>query len=168
MCFFFSSIYTKVLQNIIKRHLYLRYVNDEVKRVFTPTPMVSFKSSRKISSYLVRVKLYPTERTVGSFRCGIKRCEVCKYITEIDTFSSSVIGETYLINHRLDCNDKCLVYLLLVTNVKHNTLATGKLLTTFVADGIITSLKVKVLKEEKSAYKNIYINILKVKGILSF
>ena len=55
---------------------------------------------------------------------------------------------------------------LLAKNVKHNTLV--KLLTTFVADGIITSLKVKILKEEKSAYKNIYINILKVKGILSF
>ena len=55
---------------------------------------------------------------------------------------------------------------LLVTNVKNNTLV--KLLTTFVADGIITSLKVKVLREEKSAYKNIYIIILKVKGILSF
>ena len=54
---------------------------------------------------------------------------------------------------------------LLVTNVKSNTLV--KLLTTFVVDGIITSLKVKILKEGKSAYKNIYINILKVKGILS-
>ena len=52
------------------------------------------------------------------------------------------------------------------TNVKNNTLV--KLLTTSVADGIIKSLKVKVSKEEKSAYKNIYINILKVKGILNF
>ena len=36
---------------------------------------------------------------------------------------------------------------LLVTNVKHNTMV--KLLTTFVADSIITSLKVKDLKEGK-------------------
>ena len=59
-------------------------------------------------------------------------------------------------------NNTCL----LVTNIKDKTLL--KLLTTFVADGIITSLEVKVLKEEKSAYKNVYVNILKVKGILSF
>ena len=39
----------RVLQNINK-HLYLLYMNDEVKRVFTPKPMVSFRSSRKISS----------------------------------------------------------------------------------------------------------------------
>ena len=40
---------------------------------------------------------------------------------------------------------------LLAKNVKNNTLV--KLLKTCVADGIITSLKVKVLKEEKSASK---------------
>ena len=41
-----------------------------------------------------------------------KRCQVCKYITETDTFTSSVTGETFKINRCLDCNDKCLVYLL--------------------------------------------------------
>ena len=97
----------RVLQNIINKHLYLLYMNDEVKRVFTPKPMVSFRSSRKISSYLVRAKLYPIERTVGSFRYGSKRCEVCKYITETKTFTSSVTGETK-INHCLACNEKCL------------------------------------------------------------
>ena len=141
-------------------------MNDEVKRVFTPKPMVSFRGSRKISSYLVRAKLFPIERTVGSFKCRSKRCEVCKYIREADTFTSSVTGETFKINHRLECNDKYLVYLLTCNKCKKNTLV--KLLTTFVADGIITkSLKVKVLKEEKSACKNIYINILKVKDMLS-
>ena len=108
----------KVLQNIIKKHLCLLYMNDEVKRVFTPKPMVSFRSSRKISSYLVRAKLYPIERTVGSLRYGSKRCEVCKYITETNTFTSSVTGETYKINHRLDCNEKCLVYLLTCNKCK--------------------------------------------------
>ena len=53
---------------------------------------------------------------------------------------------------------------LLLTNVKNNTLV--KLLTTFVADGIITNLKVKALKEEKVHAKTF--KILKVKGILSF
>ena len=155
----------KVLQSIINKHLYLLYINNEVKRVFTSKPMVSFRSSRKISSSnLVRAKLYPTERTVGSFRCGSKRCEVCKYITETDTFTSSITGETYKINHRLDCNDKCLVYLLTCNKCKKQ--CTGQ--TTFVADGTITSIRKKVLQEEKSAQKNIYINILKVKGILSF
>ena len=80
--------------------------------------MVSFRGSRKISSYLIRVKLYPIERTVGSFRCGREGCEVCKYITETNTFSSSITGETHKTNHRLDCNDKCLVYLLICNKRK--------------------------------------------------
>ena len=42
----------KVLQNIINTHLYLLCMNNEVKRVCTPKPMVSFRGSRKISSYL--------------------------------------------------------------------------------------------------------------------
>ena len=86
-------------------------MNDKVKRIFTQKPMASFRSSFKISSYLVRTKLYPIERIVRSFRCGSKRCEVCKYITETDTFTSSFTGEKYKINHRLDRNGKCLVYL---------------------------------------------------------
>ena len=69
---------------------------NEVKSVFTPKPMVSFKSSRKIGNYLVRAKLYPIERTVDSFRCGSKRCEVCKYITKTDTFLLVVSMEKHI------------------------------------------------------------------------
>ena len=55
---------------------------------------------------------------MGSSRCGSKRCEVCKYITETNTFTSSVTGETYKISNRLDCNDKCLAYLLTCNKCK--------------------------------------------------
>ena len=80
--------------------------------MFTPKPMISFCSARKISSYLVRAKLYPEERSKGSFKCGNKRCEVCLNVNETSTFASTVTGETYIINHKFNCNDKCLVYLL--------------------------------------------------------
>ena len=86
-------------------------MNDKVKKTFTPCPMILFRSSRKISSYVVRSKLYPLERTVGSYKCGKKRCEVCDVISETDTFSSTVTGENFRINHKFNCNDKCLVYL---------------------------------------------------------
>ena len=61
-------------------------MNDEVKKTFTPSPMISFRSSRKIGTYIVRAKLYPLERTVGSYKCGKKRCEVCDVISETDPF----------------------------------------------------------------------------------
>ena len=44
-------------------------MNQEVKNVFTPGSTVSFKSATKISSYLVRAKVYPLERKIASDRC---------------------------------------------------------------------------------------------------
>ena len=37
-------------------------MNDEVEDTFTPRSMVLFRTSRKLSSYLVRAKLYPLEK----------------------------------------------------------------------------------------------------------
>ena len=65
--------------------------------------MVSFKSPRKISSYLVRAKLYALDRVIGSTKCA-------KYVT--NTFTSNVTGETYKTNHKLTCDDNYLIYLL--------------------------------------------------------
>ena len=74
--------------------------------------MVSFRSPCKISSYLVRAKLYPLDRVVGSMKCGNKRCEVCVNVSETNTFISNVTGEAYEINHKLNRDDNCLIYLL--------------------------------------------------------
>ena len=102
----------KSIGKIIYDNLYLLYMNEELKHFFTSGPMVSFRSSRKISSYLVRTKLYPVEREVGSFNCKRPRCQICAYINETDSFTSTITGETYKINHRFDCMEKCLIYLL--------------------------------------------------------
>ena len=107
-----------ILQKIIDKNFYLLHMNEKVKKAFTPKRMISYRSSRKISSYLVRAKLYPVNRIGGCFKCDSKRCEVCKYITETDTFTSTVTGETFKINHRFDCNDKCLVYLMTCNKCK--------------------------------------------------
>ena len=83
-------------------------MSPEAEAVFLPGSMVLFSSAHKINSYLVRARLYPLERFVGSRQC--KRCiwEVCTNITETDTFSITVTGATFQINHELNC----LIYLL--------------------------------------------------------
>ena len=53
-------------------------MNKDVKNVFTPGSIVSFRSATKISDYHLRVKLYPLET----------------------------------INHKLNCDDNCVIYLL--------------------------------------------------------
>ena len=52
----------KNINQIINKNLHL-YMDQEVKKVFTPKPMVSFRSASKLSSYLVRVKLYPLKKS---------------------------------------------------------------------------------------------------------
>ena len=61
---------------------------------------------------LVRAKLYPIERSVGLVKCNVKQCQVCLNVTETKTFSSTVTNKEYIINHKFNCNGKCLIYLL--------------------------------------------------------
>ena len=58
----------------------------------------------------MRAKLYPTERVVGPFKYNKPRCSVCVNVTETNTFTSTVTGKTYKINHKFDCDENCPVY----------------------------------------------------------
>ena len=49
----------KNIDHIINRNVHLLCMDQEVKKVFAPKPMVYFRSTRKLKSYLVRAKLYP-------------------------------------------------------------------------------------------------------------
>ena len=44
--------------------------------------MISFRSARKLSSYLVRSKFYPLERTAGSVQCKAKHCQTFHNVKE--------------------------------------------------------------------------------------
>ena len=72
-------------------------------------PMVSFRSARKLSSYLVRAKLDSLQRKVGYSKCGKRRCEVCNNVTGATIFSGTVTGDTFKINHGLNCDVSYLV-----------------------------------------------------------
>ena len=80
-------------------------MNEEAKKVFLPRPVVSFKSTCKISSYQVRSKLYPSDKVVESTKCGKKRSEICLSVSKTDAFTSNLTGETYKVNLQLNCGD---------------------------------------------------------------
>ena len=103
------------LGKLLSKNLSILYMDEEVKKVFYPRPMVSFRSARKVSSYLVGARVYPFESSVGSFKCNKSRCKVCLSVNEKETFASTVTKKTYKINHKFDCSDKCLIYLLICT-----------------------------------------------------
>ena len=77
--------------------------------VITRRPMVSFSSAHKLNSYLVRAKLYPLERTAGSYMCKSKRCQVRNNTTEADSFTCSNDQTNSKIIRRFDCNESCLI-----------------------------------------------------------
>ena len=107
--------YNPLFKGFIKaiyKHCHRLYVNNEVKKTSTLGPMVSFWGARKLSSYLMRVKLYPLERSVRSLICTGKRCQICMNMTESNTFPGSVDKKEYIINHNFKCSDKCIIYLL--------------------------------------------------------
>ena len=87
-------------------------MNKENKKLFSPRPMLSFRSPRKISSYLVRANLYPLDIVVGSTKYVKKRCDVRVNVSETNTFTSNDTGQTNKINDRLNCDNNCLIYLL--------------------------------------------------------
>ena len=98
----------KSLSSILNNNIYLLHMDKEVKRKFSPQTWCV----RKLSSYLVRANMYPIERKVGLCKCNGKHCEVCKNVLETDTSTCSNGQTTYKINHKFDCNEKCLAYLI--------------------------------------------------------
>ena len=101
----------KNLSFLIRMNFQFLYADPETKRVFMPAPFVSFRSARNLKSFLVRAKAYSLQRKVVSVKCNGKRCQVCSSINENETFESVQTKQKYKINHRLNCNDKCLIYL---------------------------------------------------------
>ena len=73
---------------VIRKNLQLLYADEQVKKVFSPAPFVSFRITRNLKSYLVRSKINPLERKLGSKKCKSKRCLVCLDVSETDVFQS--------------------------------------------------------------------------------
>ena len=88
----------KKIALIMKKLEHLLHQDESVKQVFNPAPMVSYRIARKLSSYLVRAKLYPLKRKRGSYKCDNLRCLVCNKIEETDTFTSTITGDSFKVN----------------------------------------------------------------------
>ena len=101
----------KDLNSLIKRNLQHLYADQEVKKMFTPSPFVSFRSARNLKNFLVRSKVYPLNR---------KRCLVFLTVSETDTFESFQTKKQYKINRNFNCNNKYLIVLYLVKFVVCN------------------------------------------------
>ena len=77
---------SKDFTKLIKDLQLLLNSDSVVRRVVSPAPIVSHRSTRKIKDYIVISKLYPIEKRVETFRCGKRRFQVCTSVEATDTF----------------------------------------------------------------------------------
>ena len=160
--------YHRILNNlskIIRGNTYLLNKNEEVRKNFSPGPMASFRSVRKLSSYLVRAKLYPLQRKVVSSKCCKRPCEVCSIVTETYIFSSTVTAEDLKINHRLNCDDNCLIYLVTCNQCNKQYM---KLQISFVIDGIAIKIMLESLTGKSLVCRNTYKNTFRLRVTKAF
>ena len=77
---------------------------------------MAFRRPKSLQDYLVRAKLRLLDQTPrgnrGTHKCTSNRCDVCNYLVVGDIFSSHVTGTRYIVNHRLHCNSRNVVYLI--------------------------------------------------------
>ena len=87
----FAVTYHPILNSLSKiTRENMHFLNtNEFTKIFSQGPRVPFQSARKLSSYLVRAKLYSLQRKVSSSNGVKRRCEVCNNVT--DTFSSTYL-----------------------------------------------------------------------------
>ena len=57
----------KSFQSLVIKHMNILCLDENGTEAFMPVLIVTFRSSRKLSSYLVRAKLYHRERVTGSY-----------------------------------------------------------------------------------------------------
>ena len=101
----------KNVNDIIKKHLVYLYAKKQVENIFTPLPFVSFREGFSLRKHLVRAKVYLLLHECGSSGCNKGRCQTCLNVKNTDAFQSFVTKESYKVNHKFDCDNKCIFYL---------------------------------------------------------
>ena len=77
--------------------------------------MTSDRTAQKLSSYLIRAKLYLLERTVSFRKCS----EVCENVQNSHTFQSSLTSEMFKIKHLMTNSLSMMTKLNILLYAKH-------------------------------------------------
>ena len=89
----------------------LLVLNREQQNVFPEVPLVGFKKDKRLKNILVKAKVRKETHEKGfSKEYGGKRCQVCKYVKDSESFESE-LGQTFKSNGENNCNSEMIVYL---------------------------------------------------------
>ena len=101
----------KHFASVIRKRLYSLFLNKQVKEILTPGPVVSSRGTKKLGSYLVGAKLYLLERSVRSFKCNGKWCQVYLNVTEKKHFQVPLLGKSIKLTTNLIAMTNVLTFL---------------------------------------------------------
>ena len=76
----------KNIGKFINRNYHVLYMNEEVKKIFTPVLVISFHTVWKLSSYLVIAVHLPWERIFGSCQWKGKWCQAYHNVNKTEKF----------------------------------------------------------------------------------
>ena len=152
----------KQVSYIIRKHIHLLYMNEEVKKVFQPRPMVSFRSPRNLSSHLLRAKIYPMERKTRSCKCKGNR------------YVSVYLKRKYLPAQWPIHHIKLTIVLTVTTNAWYifwhvRLVLSSMLVVPLIVPDIVKTIMntmTEKMREVKLIFKNIFLKILIVKGLM--
>lgn len=108
----YHPAFSKV-KNILQDIHLLLMPNQEHRDVFAAPPIVGFRRGKNLKDMLVRAKLPVKEKVCGgSQKCGSKRCGVCDYVEETDSFTNRSSSSSFKIQgKKKNCNSNNVVYL---------------------------------------------------------
>ena len=132
-------------------------MNEEVKKPLTSGPVILFRGARKLSSYLVRAKLYPLERSVGSFKCNGNNWQVWIWMYQkVISSLTQLAKKTMLLVIVFTAMNNALHTFSLVISANYSMQV--RLSMTFVFEAIITKIIIGNTLEKKHACINIFLN----------
>ena len=86
--------------------------SEEHRLVFPEPPVTAFRRCKNLKDILVRARLTNNNcDTRGCARCEKSRCQVCKSMSDSDSFQSHVTKKEYKINFSFNCDSSNVVYL---------------------------------------------------------
>ena len=84
-------------KNIILKNFKLLQNDNEIGRIFSQPPLVSFKRNKNIGNFLVR-SILKSDDQPGTFKCAPKRCNTCPFIPDADKIKHAPLRTLLLHN----------------------------------------------------------------------
>ena len=102
----------KDLGRILRKHLPILHTNTRMADVFKDPPMASFRRPRNLKDMVVRTRLDSPIPNGGFKTCRDLRCQLCRYSSDTESFSSPVTGRSYRILGNFSCKTNNCIYLI--------------------------------------------------------